>query len=482
MNKTILFLINGLGIERKDSYNIYSSNTMPTFDSLTKEGLFTSISTPATNLEEAYKYFSIGTLSPLEMPYIENLLENNEITKNPKFDELHKSIFNCQGNIHFFCFLNNDKLRDDIKKFIQLVDPESQKKFYLHFILPQADEKDYLTINKLLERYQYDMPTNIEKGIMVGQEVLENESKINELNDLVRMLYNGIGEKWNDLSIKFNSLFSLHISPNNAKAFFMKESFQIGENDLFFFYNYENYNLTKFINSIKKPAVYISTEKNMENSKFYSLFPIKDNHEVPYLYENVISDISLSKAMEQIGTTALVLTNKDSVNMINFMCNGLTNNSNSHVKYVLTDNGILYLQEHMKVIIEDPSYQLIIINHNLRDVSDETTLRQELNKIDQGLSMIYSICKDKYPLLISSLYGIKKKITTSDNKEELINFSGLVPVILLDKNCDSKKYHLSTGDIYTILTTSLKLVKPDLKVNTIIKKKGLLENILFKHK
>lgn len=482
MNKTVLFLINGLGIERKDSYNIYSSNTMPTFDNLTKEGLFCPINTVASNLEEAYKYFSIGTLSPLEMPYIENLLETNEITKNPKFDELHKAIFNCQGNIHFFCFLDNEKVRDDIKKFIQLVDPETQKKFYLHFVLPQNSENDYLTIKKLLERYQYDMPSNIEKGIMVGQEILENESIINELNDLVRMLYNGIGEKWKDLSIKFNSLFSLHIAPNRAKGFFMNEGFQLGENDLFFFYNYENYDLTRFINLIKKPAVYVNNEKNMENAKFYSLFPIKNNSEVPYLYDNIISDISIAKAMEQVGSTALILTNKESVNMINFMCNGLTNNSNSHVKYILTDNGILYLKEHMKVILEDPTYQLIIINHNLSDTTSEQELKQELNKIDQSLAIISSLCKDKYPLLVSSLYGIQRKVTIADGKEELVNFSGLVPAILVDKNYSSKKYRLSTSDTYTIFTTALKIMKPNLKVNSIVKKKGFLENILFKKK
>ena len=57
MNKTVLFLINGLGIERKDSYNVYSADIMPIFDRLTQEEYFTPVSSSASNLEEAYKYF-----------------------------------------------------------------------------------------------------------------------------------------------------------------------------------------------------------------------------------------------------------------------------------------------------------------------------------------------------------------------------------------------------------------------------------------
>ena len=41
--KTILFLINGFGVERKESYSIYDASLMPTLDSLSKKYLFSTI-------------------------------------------------------------------------------------------------------------------------------------------------------------------------------------------------------------------------------------------------------------------------------------------------------------------------------------------------------------------------------------------------------------------------------------------------------
>lgn len=481
MNKTVLFLINGLGIERKDSYNIYSAEVMPNFDKLTTEEFFTPISSAASNLEDAYKYFSIGTLTPLTAPYMENILDNNLFNNNLKFNSFHQAVFNCTGNIHFFCFLEDDKVHDAIKKFIQTIDPDSQKTIYLHFVLPQSDTREYPNISKMLSRYMYDMPSNVVRGLVFGQEILENVDKQGELNDLVRLLYKGVGEKWKDVDTKLNSLNSLHIEPNDAKPFYINDGFVLGENDLFFFYNYDHYDCSRFINCIKNPSLYINTDIKMDKITYYSLFPLTNKDEVTYLYDDVTSDISMAKAMEQVGATALVLTDKESVNMVNYMCNGLSNVSNSHVKYILTDNGILFLKEQMRAIINDPNYQLIIINHRIDNVDDELALKQTLSKIDSNLAMIMELCKDK-TLLVSSLYGLKKEIKVSEVDSVTVDFSGRVPVVLIDSKYDKKKYRLASSDTYTLFTTALKCSKPDLKVNTIIKKKGFLETLLSKKK
>jgi len=482
MNKTVLFLMNGLGIERKDSYNIYSSEIMPNLDRLTKEELFTPVNSQASNLEEAYKYFSIGTLAPLARPYINNLLENNTLNQNPKFDNFHQTVFHNQGNIHFFCFLEDEKTYDTVRKFIQAIDPDNQKKIYIHFVLPQSSESDYISISKILSRFQFGLPSNVERGFVLGQSILENPEKINERTDFVRMFYRGVGEIWKDVDTKLNSLYSLHINPNEAKAFYINSNFTLGENDLFFFFNYEHYDFDHLISLIKSPNLFITNQFDVSKINYFSLFPLKNKDTTNYLYEDIVSDISLSKAMEQIGSTGLILIDKKNINMVNYMVNGLSNNSNSHVKYVLTDNGILYHKEQMAAIINDPSYQFIIINHDISELSDETSMKQELNKIDANLAMIEDLCKDKYPLLISSLYGVKKEIIVKDNKKEIVNFSGIVPAVFIDSKIDKKNYRLTTGDTYTLLTTSLKAIKPELKVNSLLRKKSLVETILFKNK
>ena len=188
----------------------------------------------------------------------------------------------------------------------------------------------------------------------------------------------------------------------------------------------------------------------------------------------------MAKAMQQIGATTLVLTDKANINMVNFMANGLSNNSNSHIKYVLNDNGIMFMQQQMAALINDPSYQLIIINHNINNFDDIDSLKNELNKIDNNLSMILGLCQDKVPLIVSSLYGMKKEISINDTKKDLVDFSGKVPVIIVDSKINKRKVAVTTGDSYSIFSTCLKFIKPELKVSSLIRQKGLLESVIKK--
>ena len=432
MKKTVLFLMNGMGIEQKNSYNIYSSELMPNLDRFIREHFFTSISSSALDYEKAYQLFSIDTLQPLSYPHIENILENNLMTKNPKFNQFHQSVFQCQGNIHFFCFVEEYKTFDSIKQMLALLDKEHQKKFYLHFVMTQKDTSQYANVRKMIARFQYELPSNVVVGFILGIELFENEAMINELNDFIRMFYNGIGEKWKEIDVKFNSLSSMGIPPNKAKAFYVNNGFLIGENDLLFFMNFQNYDCSRFIHSLSKPSIYIANPIDSQKITYYSLFPLANTEDTVYLYDNVTSDISIAKACAQTGTTSLILTAKDSLPTINYMCNGLSNVSDNHIKYVLTDNGILFNRAQMNMLLNDPNYQIIIIDHRIDQIEDENTLKEKLRKIDENMGMIAELCSGQYPLLISSLFGMKKDLLVQDGSKQIVDFSVGIPVVLND--------------------------------------------------
>ena len=82
MKKNILLLINGFGIERADSYNVYTSSLMPYMDKLTKEKIFVSIPNKYLDYKSAYRNFSIGINDPLTYNLVENNILSNEYSKN----------------------------------------------------------------------------------------------------------------------------------------------------------------------------------------------------------------------------------------------------------------------------------------------------------------------------------------------------------------------------------------------------------------
>ena len=85
MKKTVLFLMNGFGVEQLDSYSIYNAKLMPNLDSYTKKYLFSQIATPSYNLVSGYRFFSTGSKYPLSSSLIDSYIDKFDANKNLLF-------------------------------------------------------------------------------------------------------------------------------------------------------------------------------------------------------------------------------------------------------------------------------------------------------------------------------------------------------------------------------------------------------------
>ena len=83
-NKTVLFLINGFGVEKKESYSIYDQTLMPTFDELSKNYLFSnsSIESHVNNFYDAYRNASLDINELYNYSVLDQEIENKKIFQN----------------------------------------------------------------------------------------------------------------------------------------------------------------------------------------------------------------------------------------------------------------------------------------------------------------------------------------------------------------------------------------------------------------
>jgi len=84
MRKTILMLINGFGVERSGSAEVYSAKLMPNFDALIKTNLFGNLVANAGDYNNAYKQFSIpekakGYEDEIDYLIFEKKLDQNQV-------------------------------------------------------------------------------------------------------------------------------------------------------------------------------------------------------------------------------------------------------------------------------------------------------------------------------------------------------------------------------------------------------------------
>ena len=78
MKKSIIFLINGLGIERQGSYSISIDQCMPNLAKIKETSYYTSAIINSFEYRQAYEYFFIGDSYQKEIEYIKKYYKRYE--------------------------------------------------------------------------------------------------------------------------------------------------------------------------------------------------------------------------------------------------------------------------------------------------------------------------------------------------------------------------------------------------------------------
>ena len=96
--KTVLFLLNGFGIESKGSYSVYNETLMPTFDNLTRKYMFSKLESNVRNINDAYRNMSLE----IDSLYNYNIYsrETNNIAANKTVLDIQKDLLERNTQIH----------------------------------------------------------------------------------------------------------------------------------------------------------------------------------------------------------------------------------------------------------------------------------------------------------------------------------------------------------------------------------------------
>ena len=230
MKKTVLFLMNGFGVEQSDSYNIYSSQLMPNLDGYIKRYLFSTIECSNYNYVDGYRFFSTGNKYPLTYMLLQNHMEHFENDTNMQF-----YINNVAANskIQLFMFLENEKNLEQLKYLLKYIKSKKSNPIFLHIVLTSADMNDYKDLDRMISKITYDY-NDCTVATVIGKNVLFG----NDLVSYMNMLKTGVGETWKDAARKFDSLVNNKVAPFDAKEFYMNEGFKIEDTDSYFIFNF----------------------------------------------------------------------------------------------------------------------------------------------------------------------------------------------------------------------------------------------------
>ena len=208
---------------------------------------------------------------------------------------------------------------------------------------------------------------------------------------------------------------------------------------------------------------------------FYSLFPLEDDR-VLNLLNNIKASDYMADYLEKSNLNALILTDQENLNIINYMVNGLENVLSPRVKYMLNNKELLGSKEQMESLINNKDYDLIIINTRIDNLKTINEVKAALHDADNYLNILENICANKATLLVSSLFGINKLFQVSNltNDRATVNFYGSVPLILINSEYSKEEYTLGYGSPVNVLGTAIKCCNPEARYPTLLKKKSSL--------
>lgn len=455
-------LINGFGVERSNSAEVYSAKLMPNFDYMVKNYLFGNILTKAGDYNNAYRMFSIperakGYEDEIDYLIFEKKLDQNEVLKSVRDN------IGSENNLHVFYTLDGFSKFSQVRELLKIINASKNKKVYIHLIMTATSTSVYDEIIKVISKISFEISDYCKVGMVLGG------NKINT-DDVQRAFYRELGEHWNESTKKFEILKKEVVNPDDAGVFIISKGFALKENDSVLFINYDDVEMEKFYNDFTKLPL-----------KLYSLYPFKEG--IPYMFKkDEEKSVYFASMAEKYGIKILHMTTESRVNDVNFYLNGMQKKKSPNITYALNDDSLFSSKEAVINLIENNPYDGFIVDYNIAGYNKLDDIKRELSNIDGIIKNISEAAKEKdYTFIISSLYGIHASIMDGVI-QKVVDFSGKVPCVFQSNQFTKSEYSLNTGNTYSLSQTFLTNICDEVKANKLVHKLSNIEKMLTKGK
>lgn len=479
MKKSVIFLINGLGIEKPGSYSIAIDQCMPNLSRTKETSYFTTAIINSLEYRSAYEQFFLGDSYRKELDYVRYNVVNERIVNNPTYRNLVNSLGEGKTKLHVFLEPNNSKIVEEINALVGMLPLAKDREVYLHLLMTQQSVNEYSKLVDIINYIKYHINTRITVGFIMGKELFSENLSKDMTFYIKKMLFACSCERWAETEKKLESLKNDKVRPCEAMGFCATNSCSICNGDTLLFFNTRRTSYDNFIKVIFENAQE-AFKTDQISLPIYSLIHLDTQYNIPYFAENIGYDNSLANMLNKHNKNALIITEQKNLRLINFLANGLNYVNNPRIQYTALDNSYLSNKETIENIIDKSAFDLIIFDYHMDFSKTVNDLKMQLASIDVVLGLVAACCENKHSLFITSLYGAKKELPLADYNSEMvtINYEMQIPIFFFDYSYLRSKYALFPGETNNILTSAIRCITNDESLETLVRSKNILKNLL----
>ena len=479
----VVCLMDGMGIEDAKSYSIYSSDVMPTLDSLTSRYMFSTLSASGRGVglsENAsvtrnlgYLNMGAGSIVKQSIEIINSKIDNNMFFNNDSLKVVTDHVLNNNSSLHLITLVG-DRYGEDsmlhLRRMIDYCNSIGIKSIFIHLYLGANNnslDKSFPKYTSYVHRILNLFP-NVKVSIVAGINHLKDSSGITVTKELYKVTVGGIGEHWVNYNDAVESNYKRKNLEENIVPFIVSNDGLIKNSDGVFLFNYENDLASVYSDLLVQPAKYMYTTNTDINIKVCSLFPLQNQTSVScFNYEPVKT--SFYGCLNRSGIKHLLIAEKDKIPYLNYYFNGCNNTQATQILGIdNAENGDYdtnIASKHQLITsklieaINSDFYDLIIVDYSIVNEGkshNTENIKNSLISLDKCLNQIYNHIVSRNGIFyITSCYGINEALY--NQKDELVNvdFSKKVPFVVVDNELPSTLYSLISGNLCDISITIL---------------------------
>lgn len=506
--KTVLFLMNGFGIETKKSFEVYSKEAMPTFEKLIANYPFKLLYSSgemignnrgeSSNFRDGYYNFATFGNPNTKDNILRKKIASNEFVNNPVINESIDIAIKNNSRLHVIFTLGNKvnkEIYEQFNVFVELAKSKGLKEIYAHLVLGNSSVKDLKIGNKSINEFKNRVirfNPMVKIASVCGNKYM-HDGNHDDIANFYRMMVSGVGEVWTDYASTITKKYEKGMTDDTINGFITIRENLLRENDSLLMFNYSNNIGTKFLTTVLDPKKFFPTSKVPESINVRALFTITGLPNIPYAFKEELPEVYFFNKIPETKKI-LVMGSKERIPYITNSLNGERKEFNNNISVWpidITKNRFTTISQYLAAYINKNEYDLIIVDCQLYEPSvDERTIEQiknNLKEIDKCINITYNQVMEKnYRLIVSSLYGIRYTFKLTSTME-LVDLSEKTPFLLIDK--EIRKVDMVFKNTGTILDISRLigysfgyLIKNDLvALDTADKsnKKGLNKKILL---
>ena len=426
-----------------------------------------------SSTELGHKIIGAGTIVDNRITKVNELLENERLKYNSKYNELIYKLRNEAKNLHIVMLLSDGGVSSHInhlKLFLkELINSNITNNIYLHLISDGRDS-DKFSIQKYLNQIEPYLNEQVRISTLCGRYyALDDTNDYKRTKYYYELLFEGKAVDSPDLSKVIKMCYAKKMSDEYILPLKTADYKSIEENDILLLLNFSKYNQLQLLESINKKDFNEFPTRNIKVN-VYSLFEIDKTLNKNYFLEMHPNNHTLCEYLSKLGITQARIYESIKKNSMRYFLDGEKNIEVENCDYIEIEtlkvdsfdvkpemNSLAVSKATIKYMERDTDF--IIVNFANPDEIGHTGNYQAtingLQAIDVCLGKILEVAEENfYKIIIVGSHAKADTIIDRNNNIVTKNTLSPVPFIIMDK-----KVKLYNGDLTMVAPTILKYME-----------------------